>query len=223
MDEGEYSRAARAIREAQHHYFGKLRRESQPYGATNAAQLVSASVNSSASLSMDIKVKVGVSEESLKCVSVDGEVLVIESKSKGSAGVLRSKRIIIPTVGLPISFVNPTTISVPSRHSDVYFMFPDSLARDLFAYKLFLHSKGDPRAAVFRDMATASLSSSQKTRTSRTKSADSVFVNGCAFIIYHFATIWASYFWNSSFFRIIFRHILLLAQFSNCRFWFSHL
>ncbi len=190
MDEGDYSRAARAIREAQHHYFGKLRLESQPYGATNAAQLA-ASVNSSASLSLDIKVKVGVGEESLKCVSVDGEVLVIESKSKGFAGVLRSKRIIIPTPGLPISFVNSTTIAVPSRHSDVYFMFPDSLARDLFAYKLFLHSKGDPHAAAFRDMATASLSSSQKTRMLRTKSADSVFVNGCvcAFIIYHFTTI----------------------------------
>ena len=98
----------------------------------------------SQSLTQDIKVKEGDDEEMLKSVSVDGEVVVIELKTKTMDRGMRSKRSIISTVGIPIQFVDLLSIVLPSRVTDVKFTFPDSLQRDLFAYKVFLHSKGHP-------------------------------------------------------------------------------
>jgi hypothetical protein len=142
-----YLRAARSIRQAQFVHFESLRLSSQPDGAmqTNELSLAGAlgvtNAEGGQSFTQDLKVKEGDDVESQKSVSVDGEVLVIESKSKSGLG-MRSKRSIISTVGLPISFVNALTISVPSRLADITITFTDSVNRDLFAYKLFLHSKG---------------------------------------------------------------------------------
>jgi hypothetical protein len=147
MDEGLYLRAARSIRLSQFVHFESMRLSSQPDGAmqTNDLSLAGAlgvtNAEGGQSFTQDIKVKDGDDEERQKSVSVDGEVLVIESKSKSGLG-MRSKRSIISTVGLPITFVNALAISVPSRLSDITFTFSDSVSRDLFAYKLFLYSKG---------------------------------------------------------------------------------
>ena len=149
MDEGEYFKAARSIREAQYEHFCRARLESQPAGAIQAEELLAAFSRSVSSGSTDIKVKIGDGEESIKCVSVDGEVLIIESKSKGFAGVLRCKRMMISTPGLPIAFLNSSTIAVPNRDANITFSFPDSFNRDIFALKLYFHSKGDPKAAWF--------------------------------------------------------------------------
>jgi hypothetical protein len=154
MDEGEYFKAARSIREAQYEHFCRARLESQPAGAIEAEDLLAAFSRSVSSGSTDIKVKIGDGEEGVKCVSVDGEVLIIESKSKGFAGVLRSKRMMISTPGLPIVFLNSSTIAVPNRDANITFSFPDSFNRDIFALKLYFHSKGDPKAAWFSSSAS---------------------------------------------------------------------
>jgi hypothetical protein len=106
-------------------------------GVTNTA--------GSQSFTQDIKVKEGDGEESVRSVSLDGEVLAIESKTKVVGVGMRSKSAIISTIGLPVLFVSPVSVAVPGRVADITFTFSDSLHRDLFAYKLFLHSKGDPR------------------------------------------------------------------------------
>jgi hypothetical protein len=142
MDESEYLRAAHSIRKAQYEHFCRVRVESQASGAIHADELLSLFARSNASESTDIRVKVGVGEEGVRCVSVDKEALVIECKSKGFAGGLRTKRILISILGQPVMFVNPVTIGVHyTRDADILFTFPDSLARDLFALKLFLQSK----------------------------------------------------------------------------------
>jgi hypothetical protein len=173
--EGEYSRAARSIRCAQFQHFERLRLGSQPAGAIDTVGLIAASSRSSATASIDVKVKVGDGDESIKCVSVDGEVLIIESKSKGLAGVLRSKRVTLSTPGLSVSFVDPVTIALPSRDSDVTFSFPDSLARDLFAYKIFLHAKGDPRASSFSVITFSAPSTSSASSRARSQLSESGF------------------------------------------------
>ena len=145
--ESVYYRAARSIRQAQFVHFESMRLSSQPDGAmqTNELSVAGAlgvmNAAGTQSFTQDLNVKEGDDEVRVKSVSIDGEVLVIESKSKSSLG-MRSKRSIISTVGLPITFVNALTISVPSRLADVTFSFSDSVNRDLFSYKLFLHSKG---------------------------------------------------------------------------------
>jgi hypothetical protein len=150
MDESEYLRAARSIRKAQYEHFCRVRVESQASGAIHADELLALFARSNASESTDIRVKIGVGEEGVRCVSVDKEALVIECKSKGFAGGLRTKRILISILGLPVMFVNPLTIGLHyTRDADILFTFPDSLSRDLFAFKLFLQSKGDPNAAWF--------------------------------------------------------------------------
>ena len=106
-------------------------------------------VDGSRGQTQDIKVKEGDDEELLKSVSVDGEVIVIELKTKTKVHGLRSKRTIVPTVGIPIQFVDAVAFVIPTRVADVRFAFPDSLQRDLFAYKMFTHSKG--RQNVFDD------------------------------------------------------------------------
>ncbi len=145
-----YSRAARSIRRAQFAYFESIRLSSQSSAAIQSNELEAAgslgmvNAEGSQSLTQDIKVKEGDDEAMLKSVSVDGEVVVIELKTKTMDRGMRSKRSIISTVGIPIQFVDPLSIVLPSRVTDVTFTFPDSLQRDLFAYKVFLHSKGHP-------------------------------------------------------------------------------
>jgi hypothetical protein len=188
MDEAEYFRAARCIRMAQYEHFCRARLESQPAGAIQAHDLLAAfsqSCSLASADTTDVKVKVGDSEEGIRCVSLEGEILVIESKSKGFAGVLRSKRTLISTPGLPVTFLNPLTVAVPARDADVSFTFPDSLARDMFALKFFLHSKGDPQAEWFSVSAAPVFpltpsASSPKTRSVKSNTTDSVFISRCA-------------------------------------------
>jgi len=185
MDDGEYNRAARAIRRAQFAHFDKLRLESQPTGAIPTEELMAACSDSTRSttatknFTQDLKVKEADSPESLKCVSLDREILVVESKSK-SFGIMRSKRTTIQTLGLPISFISPVAIALPTQIADVTFTFANSRDRDVFAYKLFLNSKGDPDAGNFSGSGTvtssASLLSSQKSRAGR---SESVFISRC--------------------------------------------
>jgi hypothetical protein len=157
--EGEYSRAARSIRCAQFQHFERLRLGSQPAGAIDTVGLIAASSRSSATASIDVKVKVGDGDESIKCVSVDGEVLIIESKSKGLAGVLRSKRVTLSTPGLSVSFVDPVTIALPSRDSDVTFSF----------------AKGDPRASSFSVITFSAPSTSSASSRARSQLSESGF------------------------------------------------
>ena len=101
-------------------------------------------VDGSTSYTQDIKVKEGDEDEMLKSVSVDAGVVIIEVKSKALGRGVRSKRSTISTVGIPVQFVDELSVVIPSRVSDVRFTFSDTLQRDLFAFKLFLHSKGHP-------------------------------------------------------------------------------
>jgi hypothetical protein len=102
-------------------------------------------VDGSTSYTQDIKVKEGDEDEMLKSVSVDAGVVIIEVKSKALGRGVRSKRSTISTVGIPVQFVDDElSVVIPSRVSDVRFTFADTLQRDLFAFKLFLHSKGHP-------------------------------------------------------------------------------
>ena len=151
MNEAVYNRAARAIRQAQFVFFETKRLSSQPDGAIQTNELTLAGslgvINSdgaSTSLTQDLKVKEGDGDEVVKSVTIDGEVLVIESKQKKKDVGMRSKRSTISTVGIPIQFADSVTIVLPSRIADVRLAFSDSLQRDLFAYRLFLHSKGQP-------------------------------------------------------------------------------
>ena len=183
MEDGDYNRAARAIRNAQFVHFEKLRLESQPAGAMQRDDLAGACSDARATatknFTQDLKVKEADSPESLKCVSLDREILVVESKSK-SFGIMRSKRTTIQTLGLPISFISPVAIALPTQIADVTFTFANSRDRDVFAYKLFLNSKGDPDAGNFSGSGTvtssASLLSSQKSRAGR---SESVFISRC--------------------------------------------
>jgi hypothetical protein len=151
MNEAVYNRAARAIRQAQFVFFETKRLSSQPDGAIQTDELTLAgsiglinSDSASTSLTQDLKVKEGDDDEAVKSVTIDGEVLVIESKQKKGGGGMRSKRSTISTVGIPIKFADSVSIILPSRIADVRLAFSDSLQRDLFAFRLFLHSKGQP-------------------------------------------------------------------------------
>jgi hypothetical protein len=151
MNEAVYNRAARAIRQAQFVFFETKRLSSQPDGAIQTDELTLAgsiglinSDSASTSLTQDLKVKEGDDDEAVKSVTIDGEVLVIESKQKRGGGGMRSKRSTISTVGIPIQFADSVSIILPSRIADVRLAFSDSLQRDLFAFRLFLHSKGQP-------------------------------------------------------------------------------
>jgi hypothetical protein len=149
MNDTVCSRAARAIKQSQFSIFEAKRLSSQPGGAIQTNELTLAGslgvMNTDAastSLTQDLKVKEGDGDEGVKSVTIDGEVLVIESKQKIVGAGMRSKRTTIPTVGIPIIFADAFSIIVPSRIADVRLSFSDSLQRDLFAYRLFLHSKG---------------------------------------------------------------------------------
>jgi hypothetical protein len=149
-DDDTRNRAAHCIRRAQFAYFESMRLSSQPAGGIQTHELELPGtlgvthVDGSQSHTQDIKVKEGDDDEFLKSVSVDGEVIVIELKTKTKGQGLRSKRTIVPTVGIPIQFVDALALVIPTRVADVKFTFPDSLQRDLFAYKMFVHSKGRP-------------------------------------------------------------------------------
>jgi hypothetical protein len=127
-----------------------MRLSSQSHVAMQTNELLLAgahgvtNVDGSTSYTQDIKVKEGDDEEMLKSVSVDAGVVIIEVKSKALGRGVRSKRSTISTVGIPVQFVDELSVVVPSRVSDVRFTFSDTLQRDLFAFKLFLHSKGHP-------------------------------------------------------------------------------
>jgi hypothetical protein len=135
------------MRQMQFAYFECMRLSSQPDGAIQTNELTLGGTHGvtntagSQSFTQDIKVKEGNGEESVRSVSLDGEMLAIESKTKS----IFSKRLVISTIGLPVLFVSPVSVAVPGRVAEITFTFSDSLHRDLFAYKLFLHSKGDPR------------------------------------------------------------------------------
>ena len=127
-------------------HFEKLRLESQPAGALQTGELFQAAcadakASATKTFTQDLKVKEAGSCESLKCVSLDKEILVIEAKSKS---FMRSKRTTIQTLGLPISFISPVAIALPTQVADVTFTFANSHDRDVFAFKIFLNSKGDP-------------------------------------------------------------------------------
>lgn len=68
--------------------------------------------------------KEGDGDEVVKSVTIDGEVLVIESKQKKKDVGMRSKRSTISTVGIPIQFADSVTIVLPSRIADVRLAFP---------------------------------------------------------------------------------------------------
>ena len=151
MEDVEYNRAARAIRNAQFVHFEKLRLESQPAGAMQKGELFQAAcpdakASATKNFTQDLKVKEADSSESLKCVSLDKELLIIEAKSKS---FIRNKRTTIQTLGIPISFISPVAIALPTQVADVTFTFANSRDRDVFAYKIFLSSKGDPSGDDF--------------------------------------------------------------------------
>jgi hypothetical protein len=139
-----YYRAARSIRQAQFVHFESMRLSSQPDGAMQTSEFLvaAAPLKGFSEFTQDVKVKEGDGEEILKSASICGESLTVESKSGG----LFSKRTSLAVVGLPVSFVDAFTISLPSRVSEVRLIFSDSRRRDMYAYKLFLHAKGDPDA-----------------------------------------------------------------------------
>jgi hypothetical protein len=145
-DDAIFNHAARSIRRAQFLYFDSQRLCSQPEGAMHTNQLLLAATRSpkgEAAVSRELLTQEGDGEEAVKVVSINGEELTVESKSAG----FFSKRTTLSTVGLPISFLSAVAISVPARVADIKFVFPNSGERDVFAYKLFLHAKGDPLAA----------------------------------------------------------------------------
>ena len=142
-----YNHAARSIRQVQFDLFDIQRLSSQPDEAIHTKQLLSATARfrkGDPAFTQDLLTKEGDGEDSLKVVSISQEELVIEPKSSG----FFNKRTVISTVGIPISFISPIAISVPARVANVTFTFSNSRDRDIFACKLFLHSKGDPQAAM---------------------------------------------------------------------------
>jgi hypothetical protein len=144
-DEAIFNHAARSIRRAQFLYFDSQRLCSQPEGAMHTNQLLLSATRSpkgEPAVSRELLTQEGDGEEAVKVVSISWEELTVESKSAG----FFSKRTTVSTVGMPISFISAVTISVPARVADIKFMFPNSRERDVFAYKLFLHAKGDPLA-----------------------------------------------------------------------------
>jgi len=178
MEDGEYNRAARAIRNAQFVHFEKLRLESQPAGAITTGELFQAAcadakASTTKTFTQDLKVKEADNSESLKCVSIDKEILVIEAKSKS---FMRSKRTTIQTLGLPISFISPVAIALPTQVADVTFTFANSHDRDVFAFKIFLNSKGDPRGDDFSGSGAAT-SSQSSSRVGRPGRAESVLIS----------------------------------------------
>lgn len=163
----------------------RLSSQSQVAMQTNELMLAGAlgvtNVDGSTSYTQDIKVKEGDDDEMLKSVSVDAGVVIIEVKSKALGRGVRSKRSTISTVGIPIQFFDELSVVVPSRVSDVRFTFSDTLERDLFAFKLFLHSKGHPNfessASVdqfgYGTRTSAVMTSSRESRGSRAESVTS--------------------------------------------------
>jgi hypothetical protein len=139
---------AHLIRLAQFHFFDSQRLASQPDGAIETDQLLlpsraSRSQKGDAGFCQELLTKEGDGDECLKMVTLSSEELTVESKSAG----FFSKRTALSTIGLPISFVGPATVAVPARVADVRITFANSRDRDVFAYALFLHSKGDPHTA----------------------------------------------------------------------------